>query len=403
MLPSDFFERLSRPPWSEDPHRYLAEARSDPPPRLRSGELVLARHRDVTAVLRSPAFVKPPLPSIPLPSVRATMRNFLLLDGPDHHRLRRVVAPLFTPSAVEARRARVVERTEALLAGRRSLDVIADLAYPLPLGMIADALGVPAGDEARIAAWGAALLETLDNPLPLSPRGAVRMAGAVVRRRSHPVRLLRAIHGIAGYARARLAAPPPARADLLQALQAGQREGTLTGDEAVGTWILMVIAGHETTADLIGTTLHLLLAHPEQLRLVEDDPALVPLAVREALRLESPVPLGVRHAAVDTDVAGLPVSAGTAVHVLIGAANRDPEVFTAPDRFDVRRAETAHVAFGHGAHLCIGAQLALLEAEVAVAAVLRRRPRLAPGAQPRWRPTFATRGISELPVELDPG
>ena len=402
VLPSDFFERLSRPPWSDDPHRHLASARVDPPPRLRSGELVLARHRDVAAVLRSPDFVKPPLPSVPLPSVRATMRNFLLLDGADHQRLRRAVAPLFSPSAVEARRARIEERTTALLAGRSSLDVIADLAYPLPLGMIADALGVPSGDAPRIAAWGAALLETLDNPMPLSARGAARMAKAVALRRSHPVRLLRAIQGIAGYARERLVADQaPPEADVLGALQAGLRAGTLTLDEAIGTWILIVIAGHETTANLIGTTLHLLLDHPDQRRLVDDDPALVPLAVREALRLESPVPVAIRQARVDTEAGGVPVPAGTTVHVLLGAANRDPDVFAHPDRFEVLRPETGHLAFGQGTHFCVGAQLALLEAEVALAALLDRNPRPVPGSRPVWRPTFATRGIAQLPVELD--
>jgi cytochrome P450 len=395
VLPADFFERLARPPGSDDPHRHLEALRVDPPPRLRSGELVLARHRDVVAVLRDPAFVKPPLPSIPLPSVRATMRNFLLLDGPDHVRLRRVVAPLFTTTAVERRRARIEERAAALLDGRRELEVIDELAYPLPLRMIADALGVRPGDEARIAAWGAALLETLDNPMPLSARGAARMAKAVVLRRSHPVRLLRAIQGIAGYARGRLldgGAPP--EADVLRTLQVALRDGTITLDEAIGTWILVVIAGHETTANIIGTALHLLLAHPDQHRLVEDDPTLLGSAVREALRLESPVPAGARQASTETSVAGVDVPAGTTVQVLFGAANRDPAVFEHPDRYDLLRSETAHVAFGHGSHFCVGAQLAQLEAEVAVGTVLRRRSHLAAGARPTWRPTFATGGGS---------
>jgi cytochrome P450 len=134
---------------------------------------------------------------------------------------------------------------------------------------------------------------------------------------------------------------------------------------------------------------------------VDVEPGLVASAVREALRLESPVPLGIREAAADTTVAGEPVAAGTTVNVLFGAANRDPEVFDAPDRFDIRRAETGQLAFGHGSHFCVGAQLAQLEAEVAVAAVLRRNPRLAAGARPSWRPTFATRGVAELRIELD--
>lgn len=401
-LPADFFERLSRPPGSSDPHAQLDLLRVDPPPRLATGELVLARHRDVAGVLRDPAFVKPPLPSIPLPSVRAMLRMFLLFDGEDHARLRRAVAPLFTASAVERRRARIEARADALLDGRRALDVIDDLAYPLPLGLICDALGVPPGDEHRIGAWGAALLETLDNPMPLTVRGTLRMAKAVALRRSHPIGLLRALHDIASYAKDRLADPdPPPEADVLRALQAALREELMSPDEAVGTWTLIVIAGHETTANLIGSTLHLLLAHPEQRALVDAAPDLVPAAVREALRLESPVPLGVRVAQRATTVAGLATPAGTNVMVLFGAANRDPEVFEDPARFDVQRDTTGHVAFGLGSHFCVGAQLAQVEAEIAVERVLDRHPRLQAGAHPTWRPTFATRGIASLPIELE--
>jgi cytochrome P450 len=403
VLPTDFFERLARPPWSDDPHRHLDALRSGPPPWLTSGELVLARHADVVGALRDPLLAKQRLPSVPLPSVRATMRSFLLLDDPDHARLRRVVAPLFAPAAVEQRRSRVVERVERLLAGRTRLDVVADLARPLPLGLICAALGVRPGDEPRIAAWGTALLETLDNPMPVSTAGTMRMAKAVALRRFHPLRLLSAIRGLAGYARTRLMADDdPPEADVLRVLRDGVAQELLDLDEAIGTWVLLVVAGHETTANLIGTTLHLLLEHPEQLALVEQDPTLVGAAVREALRLESPVPRVSREAAADTAIAGQAVPRGTPVHLLLLAANRDPEVFTDPGRYDLRRAETGHVAFGHGSHFCVGSQLALLEAEVAVGQVLRHRPTLAPGASPRWRPTFATRAVDALPVLLSP-
>jgi cytochrome P450 len=273
----------------------------------------------------------------------------------------------------------------------------------LPLGLICETLGVPPGDEHLIGRWGAALLETLDNPMPLTPRGALRMARAVVLRRSHPVALLRSLRGIASYARDRLDDPdPPPEADVLRTLQAARHDDVMSPDEAVGTWTLMVIAGHETTANLIGTTMHLLLAHQEQRALVDADPGLVPAAVREALRLESPVPLGVRIAERATTVAGVPAPAGTNVVVLFGAANRDPDVFREPARFDVRRDPTGHLAFGLGSHFCVGAQLALVEAEIAVERLLRRRPRLRAGAIPSWRPTFATRGIACLPVDVDP-
>jgi cytochrome P450 len=401
VLPFDYFERLSRPPDSGDPHRHLDALRVDPVPRLRSGELVLARHCDVAAVLRDPAFVKPPLPSIPLPSVRAMLRMFLLLDGPDHTRLRRAVAPLFTASAVERRRSRIEARTDALLDGRRTLEVIDELAYPLSLGLIGDALGVPPGDAPRIARWGAALLATLDNPMPVTPRATLRMAKAVALRRSRPLALLRALSGIAAYARGRLDdGDPPGTADVLRVLQQARRDDLMSEEEAIGTWVLIVIAGHETTANLIGSTVHLLLAHTDERAVVDADPTLVPSAVREALRLESPVPLGVRTAQRDTTVAGRPAPTGTNVIVLFGAANRDPDVFVDPARFDVRRDATGHVAFGLGSHFCVGAQLALTEAEVAVERLLRRQPTLAAGARPAWRPTFATRGLTELPVEL---
>lgn len=354
-------------------------------------------HADVARVLRSPVFVKPKLPPVPLPSVRTMLRMFLLLNAPDHPRLRRAVAPLFTPAAVSARRERIEFEVERLLHGRTELDVVRDLAYPLPLNLICTWLGVRPGDEPRIEAWGRVLLANLDGPVPLSPRDVPRYAAAVTRRRSRPLATVLAIRALGAYARRLLRGDGDA--EFLVVLRTAVTDGTMSEDEAVATWALLVIAGHETTANLIGNTLHLLLAHPEQLSDVQDDGALVAHAIEESLRFESPVPMGVRVASEPVSLAGHDLGAGDPVFVVIASANRDPGVFADPDRFDVMRDATAHIAFGHGAHVCIGAQLARTEASAAVAAIVARHP-VRNGRPPRWRPTFATRSLEALPVRL---
>jgi cytochrome P450 len=267
----------------------------------------------------------------------------------------------------------------------------------LPLHLICTWLGVPPGDEPRIEAWGKVLLANLDGPVPLSPRDAVRYAAAVARRRSRPLATVLAIRSMGAYARDLLRGDGDA--EFLAALRAAMADGTMSEDEAVATWALLVIAGHETTANLIGNTLHLLLADPEQLAAVQGDPSLTGAAIEESLRFESPVPMGVRVAAEPVSIAGHELEAGHPVFLVIASANRDPAVFVDPDRFDVLRDATANIAFGHGAHVCIGAQLARNEAIAAVAAVVARNP-VRTGPPPRWRPTFATRSLESLTVRL---
>ncbi len=396
-LPADFFERLATPVFAQDPYAELARLHADPAPRLRSGEVVLGHHADVEHVLRSPVFLKPTLPPVPLRSVRTMLRMFLLLNAPDHPRLRRAVAPLFTPAAVSARLELVESEVDRMLHRRTELEVVGDLAYPLPLHLISRWLGVHPGDEPRIAAWGKILLANLDGPVPLSPRDVLRYAGAVARRRSRPLATVLAIRSMGAYARILLRGDRDA--DFLVVLRAAVADGTMSEDEAVATWALLVIAGYETTANLIANSIHLLLAHPEQLAAVQEDPSLVGAAVEESLRFESPVPMGVRVPSVPVSLAGRNLDAGDPVFIVIASANRDPSVFPDPDRFDIMRDATANIAFGHGAHVCIGAQLARAEARAAVTAILARSP-VRTGAPPRWRPTFATRGLESLTVRL---
>jgi cytochrome P450 len=396
-LPAKFFERLATPELAQDPYPELRRLHVDPAPRLRSGEVVLGRHADVERALRSPLFVKPTLPSVPLNSVRTMLRMFLLLNAPGHPRLRRAVAPLFTPAAVSARQDRIEAEVDRLLHGRSEMEVVRDLAYPLPLRLICTWLGVRPGDEPRIEAWGRVLLANLDGPVPLGPRDALRYVAAVARRRSRPLATILAIRSIDSYARGLLRGDGDG--EFLVALRAAVDQGAMSEDEAVATWALLVIAGHETTANLIGNTLHLLLSNPEQLAAVQDDGSLVDAAVEESLRVESPVPMLVRVASEPVSIGGRDLRAGDPVFVVAAAANRDPEVFADPDRFDVRRDASSNLAFGHGAHVCIGAQLARSEASAAVAAAVSRHP-VSAGPPPRWRPTFATRSLEALPVRL---
>jgi hypothetical protein len=396
-LPADFFERLATPALAQDPYAELARLHVDPAPRLRSGEVVLGHHADVERVLRSPVFLKPSLPRVPLKSVRTMLRMFLLLNAPDHPRLRRAVAPLFTPTAVSARRELIESEVDRLLYGRTELEVVRDLAYPLPLHLISTWLGVRPGDEPRIEAWGRVLLANLDGPVPLSPRDALRYGAAVARRRSRPLATVLAIRAMGAYARDLLRGD--GHAEFLMVLRDAVAAGTMSEDEAVATWALLVIAGHETTANLIGNTIHLLLADPEQLAAVQDAASLVDAAVEESLRFESPVPMGVRVPSEPVSVGGHDLDPDDPVFVVIASANRDPAVFTDPDRFDVTRGPTPNIAFGHGAHVCIGAQLARTEASAAVAAIVARHP-VSTGGPPRWRPTFATRSLEALPVRL---
>lgn len=402
VLEADFFERLARFPASQDPHAVLETLPRSPPARLRSGELVLTRHSDVVEVLRDPRFAKPDLPRLPLRSVRTLFRMFLLLNAPDHVRLRRTVAPLFVPASIVLRQDRVEEVARSLLGENPTIDVIREFAYPLPLALMSEWLGVRPGDEDKVARWAATLTEALDTPLPLRPAAVGRFARALITRRARPLATLRAAEGIVAYARGCLDGPSnPPRAEFLTTLRGAAEDGTISPDEAIATWVLLVIAGHETTANLIGNAVYLLLRHPDQLDMVCQSPSLIPTAIEETLRYESPVPMGMRVATVDLDVAGTRVPEGMAVIVLLAAANRDPDVFTSPSDFNIVRNTAGHLAFGHGSHFCIGAQLARLEAEIALRILLSRNPRFVHGASARWRDSFATRGLATLPVQIE--
>ncbi len=318
--------------------------------------------------------------------------SMLHKDPPDHSRLRGLVNKAFTPRAVEAMEGHIQGIVDGLLdavKSRGGMDVIEDLAYPLPVTVIAEMLGVPTEDRDRFKKWSDEISVVLGGDVTVLPEAVLR-------------RVLEARNELADYFRVVVAQRREKPGlDLLTALvQAEEDGGRLTEDELYSTAILLLIAGNETTTNLIGNGLLALLRHPDQMRRVWDDASLVPSAVEEILRYDSPVQLTSRLAKVDLEMHGTKISRGQWVYLLLAAANRDPAQFSDPDRFDVGRAENKHIAFGAGPHFCMGAPLARLEAQVVLHTLRRRFPAgLRLGTEnPEYRNNFNLRGLKSLSV-----
>lgn len=371
-------------------------------PRLTTGEIVLVHHADATAVLRDNRFRKPPIPTPPGP-MRVLSRMFILIDGSDHQRLRRAVAPLFSPAAVDARSEEIRIEADRLLNRRGAIDVIDGYASQLPLRLTGRWLGVGTDDQPAIRAAGKALTDALDAPVPTSLRHTLRFVRAVLARRARPVASARAVTTLVRLASDRLveaeAGRMPPGAVFLEQLAVARQRGDIDREEAIATWILLLIAGYETTANLIGTAMHHLLARPALLDRVRSDPTRTPAVIEETLRYDGPVPVTARLASQKVDIPSGTVTAGQIAIVALIAANRDPAVFEDPDTFTIERDTSRHLGFAHGAHFCLGAHLARAESRVGLDALLERHPRSA--GEVHWRQAFGTRGIATLPVTLD--
>ena len=316
------------------------------------------------------------------------IRNGMLdREPPDHTRLRRLVAKAFTPRTVEALRPRV-EAVAAELVGRVAEagggDLVAELAEPLSVTVIADLLGVPAADRPLLRPWSAGICGMYEvNPTEQAARAAVR-----------------ACEEFSAYLRA-LAAERRRRptGDLVTALTRVLDEGDrLTEDELVGTCVLLLNAGHEATVNATGIGWLTLLRHPDQLARLRANRGLLPTAVEELLRWDTPLPMFERWVLQDVELAGVRVPKGAELGLLFASANRDPAAFAEPDRLDLGRHPNPHLTFGAGTHFCLGAPLGRLELQATFAALLDRLPGLALAAEPRWKPTYVLRGLQTLPV-----
>ena len=319
-------------------------------------------------------------------------RTMLSTDPPEHTRLRRLVSKAFTPRRVEKLRPRIEEIVGELLAPAsrsREAELISEFAGPLPAIVIGELLGVPSEDHARFRALSNQLLSSMGPPTPTAMTDGQRpfAAGA---------ELTGYLEGIIAERRAE------PRDDLISAMIAAQEErDALTDQELLATSLLLLIAGYETTTNLIGNGVLALLRNPGELERLRAEPERLPTAVEELLRYDSPVQGTVRVASEEIELGGETIPAGARVMTLIGAANRDAEQFENPDRLDVFRADNPHLSFGHGIHFCLGAPLARLEAQIAFRALLDRFPswQLDEDALER-RPNPLLRGLSKLPIRL---
>ncbi|MGW4637970.1 cytochrome P450 family protein [Sphaerisporangium sp. NPDC004334] len=371
---------------------------------------LVTRYADVKTVLGDPRFVNDPanVPDMDVGDIRERelaargipeeyapyiLDSVLDADGADHLRLRRLVSRTFTARRVLELRPRVEEITESLLdrlegLGRHGVvDLMEHFAYPLPITVICELVGIPEQDRSQWREWGKALV-TLE---------AGGMAGALRDMVEH-------IHALI---ERRRAAPT---ADLLTGLiRTHDEDGDRLGDTEMVTLVLtLVLAGHETTAHLIGNGVAALLTHPEQLALLRGDPGLTPRAVHELMRWCGPVQgTRLRYAAEDVEIGGMPVRKGEAVMAVLVGGNYDPRVFDDPERLDVTREpdgrRETHVGFGHGLHYCLGAALARQEAEVAFAGLLRRFPGMALAVAPEdleRQPMPGSWRLARLPLHL---
>jgi cytochrome P450 len=312
----------------------------------------------------------------------------LLKDPPDHTRLRTLVHKAFTPRIIERLRDTVQSLTDALLdqaQEKGEMDVIEDLAFPVPVTVIADLLGVPASDRETFRRWSRDLAHTLE----LTDAQEIYVTGS------------KATVEFAAYFREladeRRRTP---REDLLSALVAVEAEGDrLNEDELIAMCILLLIAGHETTVNLIGNGTLALLRNPDQFVRLQQDPTLIKAAVEELLRYDSPVQLTARWVMEDIEFNGHRMRKGQQIATLFGSANRDPERFANPDQLDIAREDNHHLAFGNGIHFCLGAPLARLEGQIVIGTLARRFPNMQMTTDsPPYRNTYVLRGLQHLPV-----
>ena len=379
------------------PYATLHEMRSAAPVfRSAFGDWILTRYEDCHRVLRDPRCGKD-WPGMMKrsgfddwrehPSLGYGDETLLFANPPNHTRLRRLVAKAFTPRTVDKLKPKMAATVDRLLdplveAGRG--DLLDALAFPLPVTVIGELLGVPDGDRAPFREAVRANTRTLELNVT---RADVEAADVAVK-------------WMTDYFRELLAEKRRApRDDMMSGMALAEEGGDrLTDDEIVGMSLLLYGAGFETTTNLIGNAVHHLLANPDQIAILREDPGLMPNAVEELVRYDGSILLSGRAAFEDIEVAGHRVRAGEGLITLLGAANRDPAKYEDPDRLDVRRLDVEPLSFGSGIHFCLGANLARAEAVLAIGRLFERCPELHAAGEAKFRDQFVFRGLEALPV-----
>ncbi len=363
-----------------------------------TGQWLVSRYDDVNALLRDrrlgrtylhvathEEMGRPADPDHLAPFWHLIRNGMLDREPPDHTRLRRLVSQAFTLRRVEALRptvARIADELVADFVADGGGDLIARVAEPLPVTVIAEMLGVPDSDRQQLRPWSADICGMYE----LNPT------------REAADRAVRACVGFSDYlrdlSRDRRAHP---RDDLVSAL--AHVDG-LSEDELIGTCVLLLNAGHEATVNVTGNGWWALFRNPEQLAALRADPSPLPTAVEELMRYDTPLQMFERWVLEDIEVRGVPIARGSEVALLFGSANHDPAVFAAPSRLDLSRAENPHLSFGAGIHFCLGAPLARIELVCSFGALLRQAPGLRLVREPEWKPAYIIRGLKELLVEV---
>jgi cytochrome P450 len=397
---------LFGPAMLDDPYPVYRRLRETDPVHWHEpfGAWVLTRYHDVVAALHDPRFSSERTGTMQEMAGQPGLKPFfdflatrmLYADPPRHTRLRGLVSKAFTPHAVEAMRPHIqalVDQCLDRVQPQGRMDLIADLAYPLPVTVIVEMLGVPVEDRERLKRWSDEFIVYFSkSPAQVTPQEYDRAAQAVAAEEDY---------FRAAVARLRAGAEPSLLGALARVEEAGDR---LTEQEVYANANLLLTAGHETTTNLIGNGVLALLRHPDQLAKLRADPSLLPGAVEEFLRYDSPVQFTHRVAKEDVAVGDKVIRRGQFVYLMLGAANRDPARFPDPDRLDVVRKDNHHVSFGQGPHFCLGAPLARLEAQTALGTLLRRFPRLRLATDRlEYRQTFNLHGLQALPVLLGGG
>ena len=381
---------------AQDPYPVYAALRKRGPvhrSRLMNAWL-LSRHGDIDIILRDhQRFSNDPRKGTLSRDQRAKLPaeeefTMLFLDPPDHKRLRALVNKAFTPKAVNALEPHIRSLLGSLLDDiddPAGFDLMQAVAQPLPVIVIAEMLGIPAEDRAQFKIWSDQRARTLEPIITPREREVAETASKALDEYFLPI------------IRERRVEPQD---DIVSALAQAEEEGDrLTEREMLNMLRLLLIAGNETTTNLIGNGFLALLRHPDQLQRLRDDPSLIPLAVDELLRFDSPVQTDFRRVLTDCEVNGIPLKQRENIVLLLGSANRDPDVFEAPDTLDVGRGDRSHLSFGRGIHHCIGAPLARLEGRIVLEMLLERFSRIGlRGEPPRFRNSIVLRGLESLPL-----
>ena len=407
VTPAELGYEPGNPAFIADPYPVLARLRAQHPVihDPATNQWLVSRFADVGALLRDKRlgrsyvhvasheeFGRTPPPAWQAPFEASQRLQLIDMEPPDHTRLRRLVSTAFTPRTVEGLRPRVTELVDGLVTAARDrgeFDLLADVIERLPVAVIAELLGIPEGDRPLLRPWSADM--TLMFELARSEDDERRAVRATVEFSDY----------VRGVVRARRASP---RADLLSQLAlVGEAGDRLSEDELIATAILLLNAGHEASVNGAANAWWTLFRHPAALAALRAEPGLVPSAVEELLRHDTPAPMFERWVLEEIEICGITIPRGQELALLFASANRDEAAFANADGLVLDRSPNPHLSFGAGIHYCLGAPLARLEMAILFRAILERVPTLELVSEPAWKPRFVLRGLQSLPVRVAPG